>query len=300
MEKMIVSEITGFSTHDGPGIRTSVFVKGCPLRCVWCSNPETWTCELMLYFHAARCVGCGACAAVCPEHAISVVDGKAHIDREACKRCFICTSMCMQKALTISGEEMTCDELFKVVLRDKPFYGKRGGLTISGGEPLSCYEFVAEMFRRCKAEGVSTVLDTTGLGSEAALEAVLPFTDMALLDLKNMDSEKHREWTGVPNEVILKNARTIMSRIETRISIPLIEGFNTDDENIEATAKFALEGGVEWFDLNAMHSLGAAKYAGLGLISPYEGLKGPNEEKIKHIRNVLHGYGFKTTVGRMM
>lgn len=300
MNKALVSEITGFSTHDGPGIRTSVFLKGCPLRCVWCSNPETWTKERLLYFHAARCVGCGLCEANCPASAISVVDGKARVDREKCVQCFTCVGVCLHKAFSVSGEEMTADELFKVVRRDKAFYGKRGGLTISGGEPLSSYRFVAEMFQRCKAEGISTVLDTTGFCGPEALEAVLPFTDMVMLDLKHMDSKKHQEWTGVPNEVILQNAKIIMAQVQTRISVPLIKGFNTDDENIVATAEFAREGGVEWFDLNVMHSLGAAKYAGLDMPSPYGSLAGPDDEELAHIRSLLHDRGLRTTVGRMM
>lgn len=300
MERAIVSEITGFSTHDGPGIRTSVFVKGCPLRCAWCSNPETWTKERLLYFHQARCLGCGTCMAACPHEAISVVGGKACVDRDACERSFACTNVCLRNALTVSGEEMTTDELFKIVLRDKPFYGKHGGLTLSGGEPLSSPKFAAELFARCKEEGVSTVLDTTGFARKEDLSVVLAYTDMVMLDLKHMDSEEHKRLTGVPNETILHNAETIMGSVETRISLPLIGDANADDENIVATAEFARHGGVKWVDINPLHSFGAAKYAGLGMESPYDNLRIPTDEEVRHVRKLFAEHGLQTTVGRMM
>ncbi len=301
MERAIVSEITGFSTHDGPGIRTSVFVKGCPLRCAWCSNPETWEKKRLLYFHAARCAGCGACAKACPNGAIEIgAEGKARIDRTRCERRFACVSACMRSAVTVSGEEMSTEELFKVILRDKPFYGKRGGLTVSGGEPLSSAAFVAELFGMCKREGISTVLDTTGFGRERDLLEVLAVTDMVMLDLKHMDSAAHERWTGVPNETILRNARTIMARVETRISLPLVKGVNDDDENIAATAEFARSGGVEWVDINALHALGKAKYDGLDIESPYGGFESPNAEDMARVRGLFGEHGLQTTVGRMM
>lgn len=300
MERAIVSEITGFSTHDGPGIRTSVFVKGCPLRCLWCSNPETWTKEQLLYFHQARCVGCGACVKACSHGALGLEEGKATVNRECCVRCFSCTGVCLRTALTISGEEMSTEAVFGIVQRDKPFYGKRGGLTLSGGEPLSSARFTAELFALCKAEGVSTVLDTTGFAQEDDLAAVLRYTDMVMLDIKHMDAVEHERLTGVSNEVILRNAETIMARVETRISVPLIHGVNSDDANIVATAEFARRGGVEWVDISPLHALGAAKYAGLGMSSPYGQLEAPTGEEVLRARKLFEMHGLKTTVGRMM
>ena len=300
MSEAIVSEITGFSTHDGPGIRTSVFVKGCPLRCLWCSNPETWAKEQQLFFHAARCQGCGRFAGACPEGALSVDAGRAAVDRSRCAKCFSCVKACLRNAFEVSGQTMTVDEVLKVIERDKPFYGARGGLTLSGGEPLSSPRFTEELFMRCKAEGGSTVLDTTGYADEADLLAVLEHTDMVLLDLKHMDPGEHERLTGVSNETILRNARTIMAKVETRVSLPLVEGANADDENIAATAEFARQGGVEWVDVNPLHSLGAAKYEGLGMESPYGRLEAPTDEKVVHVRRLLESYGLRTTIGRMM
>lgn len=301
MLRAIVSDITGFSTHDGPGIRTTVFIKGCPLRCAWCSNPETWASEPMLYYHAARCSGCRSCEIACPQHAIRPPSTEGdRIDRGACNLCLACVSTCPQDAFALSGIDMTVDELFRRIERDKPFYGKHGGVTVSGGEPLSAPSFVAELFARCKAEGISTVLDTSGYGTEHSLAAVLGSTDLALLDIKHMDPSEHERWTGVSNETILRNARTIMSSVKTRVSIPLVPGVNDDLENLNATAEFVKRGQVEWIDINPFHALGEAKYRYLGKTPPYEAFRPPLPDEIKRACAIMAQHGLKTTVGRMM
>ena len=299
MSEAIVSEITGFSTHDGPGIRTSVFVKGCPLRCLWCSNPETWTKKRQLFFHAARCQGCGRCAGACPEGAIDPRFGRP-VDRSACTRCFACADVCLHRALEVSGTRLTAQEVFERVERDKPFYGARGGLTLSGGEPLSSPEFTRELFGLCKAAGISTVLDTTGFGSEEDLAEILKLTDLVLLDLKHMDPSEHERLTGVSNKTVLANAERIAATVDVRVSFPLVPGENDSDENLEATAAFCERLGVEWVDVNPLHALGEAKYQGLGLPSPYEGLRSPSPEEVARARAVMERHGLRTTVGRMM
>lgn len=300
MSTAIVSEITGFSTHDGPGIRTTVFLKGCPLRCAWCSNPETWTKERMLFFHEKRCTGCGRCADACLHGAIKPPGAEARVDRARCKLCFECVSACLPRALAVSGEEWTIDDLFRRIERDKPFYGQNGGLTLSGGEPLSSPGFARELFERCKRAGISTVLDTTGYAPEETVEAILPFTDLVLLDLKHMDDAQHRRWTGVGNELILANAERIMATVPTRVSFPFVPEANGSDENVEATARFAAEKGVEWVDINPLHALGAAKYQGLGMASPFEDLRIPTLDEVAHVRDLMTKHGLQTTIGRMM
>lgn len=300
-DKVIVSEILKFSTKDGPGIRTTIFVKGCPLRCKWCSNPETFEKKVQLFYIPQRCTQCGRCEALCPQQAISNrYNYPTRIDRKACDMCLKCVDACYNKAYKISGEEYTVDELMKIVERDKVFFRKDGGLTISGGEPLSSASFVLEMFKRCKEKGIGTVLDTTGYGDEAMLREILKYTDMVLLDIKHMDPEEHMKWTGVSNELIHKNARIIAQTVETRISFPLIAGANDSDRNIHATARFAHELGVKTIDLNPLHTLGAGKYRYLGKCSPYGRFGELGDDDIARAVGIIKEHGVQANVGRMM
>lgn len=297
----LVSEITNFSTRDGPGIRTSVFLKGCPLRCKWCSNPETFEKKVLLFYIPKRCQGCGKCEALCPQQAISSrYKHPFRVDRKKCDKCMKCVDTCMYHAFQVSGQEFTVDQLMKVIERDKCFYGKDGGVTISGGEPLSNGEFVLEIFKRCKAQGIGTVLDTTGLGDTELLKKILEYTDLVLLDIKHMDSEMHKKWTGVPNELIQKNAKIIMNSVETRISLPLVADVNNGAENIHATAKLAVENGVKHIDINPLHFLGAGKYNYLGKCSPYKQFRKLEKSEISEVVEIFHSYGLQTGIGRMM
>lgn len=299
--KGIISEITSFSTHDGPGIRTTVFLKGCPLRCRWCSNPETWNPVFQLYFMERKCTGCGKCEKVCPTKAIGPAsEGKDRIRREDCTLCKACLNACLPGAYRISGTVFEAKDLFRKIQRDKPFFGEDGGLTISGGEPLSQPEFVRELFTLCKEDGISTVLDTSGFGKWEDLEKILPFTDLVLLDIKAMDNAVHQKWTGVSNQLILENGARIAARVPVRISVPLIPGVNDDSDNLQKTAEFARKNGVEWIDLNPFHALGAAKYESLGLESPYAQFRSLEKEEVEQAAELFRGYGLQVSVGRMM
>lgn len=297
----MVSEITSFSTHDGPGIRTSVFLKGCPLRCRWCSNPETWNPVFQLYFMERKCTGCKKCEKVCPVQAIGPASqGKDRIKRDLCTLCKSCLNTCLPGAYRISGTLYEAKDLFRKIRRDKPFFGDDGGLTISGGEPLCQPEFVRELFSLCKEDGISTVLDTSGYGKWEDLENILPLTDLVLLDIKAMDNAVHQKWTGVSNQLILENAVRIAAKVPVRISLPLIPGVNDDKENLLKTAEFACKNGVEWMDINPFHALGAAKYESLGLESPYTQFRPMEKEEVEQAAELFRGYGLKVSVGRMM
>lgn len=206
----------------------------------------------------------------------------------------------MANAFRVSGEVYTVDELMKVIERDKCFYGTEGGLTISGGEALSNGEFVLEMFRRCKEQGIGTVLDSSGYGDTGILQEILKYTDMCLLDLKHMDSEQHKKWTGVPNDLILKNAKIIASTVETRISLPLVPDVNSTPENIHATAKFMVENGIKQVDINPLHTLGAGKYKYLGLNAPYKQFRELEDSEVEEVKEIFQSYGLKAGIGRMM
>lgn len=295
----IIADIKKFETHDGPGIRTTVFIQGCFLRCKWCANPETQKPLPQLYFVPKRCQGFGQCVEVCPAGAISMMpDNK--VERQKCTLCMKCVEVCPYSAFKQAGRVVTVDEVIEEVEKDKPFYGSDGGLTISGGEPLYQPDFTRELLKKSKEKGISTVLDTTGYAKWKVFENILKYTDMVLLDIKHLDPAKHLEGTGVSNKIILENAKLIAERCETRISLPLVPGFNNSDENLKATAEFLKTISIEWVDILPLHSLASSKYEYLGLNSPYPEIKAINKEEINKARDIFTRYGFKTTIGRMM
>lgn len=299
-DRGVITDITKFATHDGPGIRTTIFVKGCPLQCRWCSNPETQKLYPQLYFIAKKCKECGKCEKACPSCAISC-DKNNKVNRQTCLLCMDCVEVCTNDAFKKIGREVTVREIMQEVERDKPFYGTSGGMTISGGEPLSHQAiFTINLLKSCYERGISTVLDTSGYAVFEIMEEALKYTDLVLLDIKHMDPIKHRAGTGVSNELILKNAKLMCQKTEVRISLPLIPDFNNSEQNIRETAQFAKGLGVEWLDLNPFHTLGSGKYQYLGLESPYPKLKAISKENIVEVRKVIESYGLKTTIGRMM
>lgn len=295
----IIADIKKFETHDGPGIRTTVFIKGCFLRCRWCANPETQEPLPQLYFAPKRCKNFGGCVNACPAGAISAKTGHK-VDRQKCTCCMKCVEACPYSAFKQVGSVMTVDEVMDEVEKDKPFYGLDGGLTISGGEPLYQPDFTRELLKKSKEKGISTVLDTTGYAKWEVIEDILKYTDMVLLDIKHMDPAKHLEGTGVPNNIILENAKLIAEKCETRISLPLVPGFNDSYENLTATAEFFKTIRIAWVDILPLHSLASSKYEYLGLNSPYPEIGVIKKEEVNKARDIFIQYGFKTTIGRMM
>lgn len=297
-EKGVITEIKRFATHDGPGIRTTVFLKGCPLQCAWCCNPETVSKSPEIYFISKRCKGCGACKGACPDEAIE--DTKYRISRQECSLCMGCTFVCPEKALIRVGDEISVDSLINEVEKDLPFYGTDGGLTLSGGEPLYQSAFATAVLKKSQEKGINTVLDTSGYARTNVVEEMAKHVDLVLMDIKHMNSDRHEEKTGVPNDLILENARIFARKTKVRISLPLITDFNDDEDNLRQTAEFAVSIGVSNLDINPLHTLGIDKYKYLGLESPFAGFRVPSQDEILRAKDIIASYGLDVTVGRMM
>ena len=229
-----VFDIQRFSLHDGPGIRTIVFLKGCPLSCKWCSNPESQNMKPVIMYKKNECLHCGRCINACSKKAISF-ENKTFIDRSICTGCGECANACPAGALVVKGKTMTVQQLIRELKKDATTYRRSGGgITLSGGEPLVQYEFAAELLRACKAQGWDTAIETTGAGITEAVEKVIPYVDTVLLDIKHLDTEKHKKFTGIGNEQILKNAARISQISSTVVRVPVIPGFNYSEEEIKA------------------------------------------------------------------
>lgn len=296
----VIFNIQTLCLHDGPGLRTTVFLKGCPLRCRWCSNPESISPNPELGIIRARCDKCGKCIKVCPKAAITLDgEGMLRVDREACDACGKCVPVCYPEALTIYGKAMSLKEVVDKVSRDKIFYdGSGGGVTVSGGEPLVHVPFVVALFQACHDLGIHTCIETIGHVRQAELERVLEVTDYVLYDLKHMDSEKHREHTGQPNELILANAQVTARRAkELLFRIPLVPGFNDSLSNITATALFVRsldrEVGIQ---LLGYHRLGMGKYDNVDRPYLIKDLKSPTAEEVEVVRQRYEELGVKCSV----
>ncbi|MFH1484880.1 MAG: glycyl-radical enzyme activating protein [Chloroflexota bacterium] len=295
-----VFNIQTLCLHDGPGLRTTVFLKGCPLRCRWCSNPESINPNPELGVIRARCDKCSKCVSVCPKGAISLdSEGMILVDTESCDACGQCVPVCYPEALTIYGKEMSLEQVVDKVRRDKIFYdGSGGGLTVSGGEPLMRAPFVAALFDACHDLGIHTCIETTGHCRQAELERLLDATDYVLYDLKNMDSEMHREFTGQANELILANAQVAARRAKDILfRIPLIPGFNDTLTNITATALFvqSLEREIA-IELLPYHRLGMGKYENVDRPYLLKDLKSPTSEETEAVRQRYEELGVRCSV----
>jgi pyruvate formate lyase activating enzyme len=264
-----IFDIQRFSIHDGPGIRTTVFFKGCPLRCLWCHNPEAVAHDAHLSYVAARCIGCGCCVSVCPHGAHRLDTELGHVlTRDACTACGLCAAECRGEALELVGRDASVAEVLGEVLRDRPFYDSSGGgMTLSGGEPLAQPEFALALLRGARAAGLHCAVETCGAVPWDRFEAVLPLVDLFLFDLKESDAVLHRQFTGASNTLIVDNLRRLHERGASLVArLPLVPGVNDRDEHFEAVA--ALLNGLPRLlgvEIMAYHALGEGKRARLGL-----------------------------------
>lgn len=283
-----VLNVQRFTLHDGPGIRTEFFLKGCPLRCDWCGNPESFNRHIEVGVYQNKCISsqkCGSCKEVCHEPNMLIFsDSKLEkIDRNKCISCLSCSDDCPSEAIKQWGKSMSVDECMKVILKDKGFYDRSGGgVTVSGGEPLLQSDFVLELFKACKQEGIHTCIESSFYSNWNQIEKLLPYTDLFISDIKIMDSNLHKKHTGVDNQKILKNLIQLSkSDKEVILRIPVIPMVNDDLDNIKATANFIVNemlGKVKTLQLLSFMRLGEEKYESLGL--PYK-MKDFNFDRIE-------------------
>ncbi len=295
-----IFDIQRYSVNDGPGIRTIVFLKGCPLRCLWCCNPESQKPLPQLFYFGSLCTRCYRCVNVCPTGATSkAADGSIIIDRQLCQVCGKCVAECPSEARVITGKTMTVEEVLEVVKKDAIFYrNSDGGVTLSGGEPTSQPEFSKELLRRCQESGLDTAIETSGYVDWQKLKEILEYVDLVLFDIKHMDSSNHRQLTGVGNELILANAARIAGEGKPLIiRVPLIPGCNDSEENIEALIAFMKKLRLSRVDLLPYHRLGVGKYERLGMEYDLKELESYKEERSEVIKKRLEAKGLQATIG---
>jgi pyruvate formate lyase activating enzyme len=282
----VIFNIQRYSIHDGPGIRTTVFLKGCPLTCFWCQNPESQRPEPEILLDRTRCTACGQCVSGCSSGAGSLTDKTLRIDRDRCVACGQCVALCPNQSRRLAGRVATVDEVMEEVLRDRKFYdASGGGVTLSGGEPCVQFEFSREILRRCKSEGLHTALDTCGYAPWNAMKALLEYTDLVLYDLKCLDAAKHKRATGESNELVIENARKTAGIREMWVRVPLVPGFNDSEEEVRDILAFIKkEIGPSRIDLHRYNPLGEEKYARLDKQRPR--LTPQSEEYIEKLQKI--------------
>ena len=301
MLKGLIFDIKKFAVHDGPGIRTTVFMKGCPLRCAWCHNPESWKREPEILYYGQRCIGCEKCFEVCPSGALRIEDGKRVYDRDRCRHCYKCVEVCYAEATVKCGREVTAQDVMAEVEKDRPFYERSGGgMTVSGGEPMMQEAFVFALLKRAKEAGVHTALDTSGYVRWEVLERFLKVTDLFLYDLKLVDEARHRIYTGVSNRGILDNLKKLSGAgASVWIRMPIVPGYTDGEADVEAAGRFlsSLDGDRIRVQLLPYHRLAESKYERLEDVYPLKEVPAPPKERMERLRELLSGYGLDASVG---
>lgn len=301
--KGLIYDIKKFSIHDGPGIRTTVFLKGCPLNCMWCHNPESIDGKKEFLYNEDNCVLCGECVRVCPENALKIEGQKLLFDREKCTFCGECELACVYRAREIVGEDYTISEIIKEIEKDKIIYEESGGgVTISGGEPLNQIDFLEELLRKLKEKKLHTAVDTSGYSKWENIEKISSYVDLFLYDFKVFNDERHERFIGKSNALILENLKKL-DKIHNNITIriPLIVGtkedINTDDKNIEEVISFLKDTNIKKISVLPYHNGALHKYKKLGIEYKDDEMKRPSKSLQENIKEKFEKAGFTVKIG---
>ena len=299
MSGPLVLSLQKFSVHDGPGIRTTIFFKGCPLRCTWCHNPESWNFCSDLMTDDEKCTGCGMCALHCARQAITVRSSVQFTERGQCNACGECAAFCLKGAREIAGHTASENDLLAEILKDRVFYEQSGGgVTFSGGEALCHIDMLESLAAKCKQHGLHITVDTCGHVPQSAFSRILPYTDLFLYDLKHMDPETHRSFTGKDNRLVLDNLKYLSaSGASIYLRLPLIEGINADSGNIDAVLRFCKPLHILQVNLLPYHNTGSSKYHKLGLGLQNAKLSAPTQERLETIQRLFSDAGLITRIG---
>lgn len=295
----IVTNIQKFSLHDGPGIRTTVFLKGCNMRCLWCQNPEAISHTFQLGYYPTRCIRCGTCMQVCPTDSLHLVPWNPG-EAEHCLQCFHCTEVCPANALVVLGKEMSAEEVFEQVLSDKQYYqSSGGGITISGGEPMMQQEFTCEILRLCYEEGIDTAIETNLSYPFSLLGQALPYLNRIYFDLKIMDDAIHRQNTGISNRQALENGKRL-DRVNLPLVIrtPLIPGYTDNEKNIREIAVYAASlHNLAFYELLNYNTLARAKYSYIGTPYALADAKPLSMEQVAELKTIVAAKGVRVIFG---
>ena len=304
---MNISEVKGqifnienYAIHDGQGIRTLVFFKGCPMRCQWCANPEGLTTQPELVFYDHLCIACGSCIDTCPNNALSFRNKYIQIDRDRCNTCGICVENCHAEALRLNCREMTVKEVMDEIEKNIVFFkNSNGGVTLSGGEALMQLDFATEVLKNCKRKGLSTAIETCGFYAFNVLKKVIDNLDYIFYDIKHMDNEKHRQFTGVGNKIILDNLLRLQNyQVNINVRIPVLPGINDDIKNITATAKMiATLPKVKFIELLPYHRFGIHKYNELDRAYTLNEMMPPDKKDLYRLKKIFDNFHLNCKIG---